>query len=90
VRQLLEQLGRAALLDHGGAVGDEVLAQAGRPDLGALEGEGHPRVAPDVPDLELVRVEMRREQVVALDRHPDDGHVRRAVAADRGEVAEGA
>lgn len=49
VREPLQELRRAALLDARAAVDDEVLLQPGRLDLAALEGERHARVALDVP-----------------------------------------
>ena len=55
-RELLEQLGGAALLDRRSAMDDRVLPQAGRADPRALERDSHPRVAPDVLELSLPQV----------------------------------
>ena len=86
--ELLEQLRRATLLDRRGPVHHEVLAQAGRTDLAALEGHRHPWVAADVVQLALMRVEVSGEQIVAVDRHPDAGHLRSPPFPDGDEVAE--
>jgi hypothetical protein len=84
----LEQLRRPALLDRRRAVDDEVLEQAGRADRAALERERDARVAADVLELALVRVQVRGEQVVAVDRDPDQRDLGSAARADRREMAE--
>ena len=77
VRELLQQLGRTALLDRCAPAHDEVLAQPGRVDLRPLERDRHARIAPDIVELALVRVEVGADQIVAVDADPDTSHVRR-------------
>src|SRR3954453_3970836 len=88
VRELLQELRRTALLDRGGPVDDELLVQTGRVYLGPLERERHARVAPHVLELALLRVQVRGHEVVAVDRHPHEGDLRRAARSDRDQVAE--
>ena len=88
--ELLQQLGRAALLDRRPPVDDHVLAQSRRPHLGALERDRHVRVAADVLELPQPGIQMRGEQVVAVDGDPHARHLRPSLAADRDEMAESA
>src|SRR5215207_11650557 len=88
MRELLEQLGSSTLLDCRSAVDDHVLAQAGRVDLGALEGDRDAGIPADVLELPLARIQMRREQLVALDRNPHAGHLRGTGRADRDQMTE--
>ena len=88
MRELLKQRGRSALLDSRAAVDDNVLAQSGRVDLGALEGDRDARIPPDVLELSLAWIQMRRDQLLALDRNPHAGHLRGAGRADRDQMAE--
>src|SRR3954453_1425638 len=67
---------------------DDVLLQAGRTDRRALERDSHAGISPHVLELSLVRVQMRREQIVALHRDPYAGHLRGAVRAARDQMAE--
>ncbi len=86
--KFLEQLGSAARLDGGAAVNDEVLPQARRLDLTALERDRHPGVAGDVLELALRRHQMGGEQVRSFDANPHAGDLRRAVGAEGDEVAQ--
>src|SRR5919201_4192504 len=80
-REILKQLRGAAFLDLRSAIDDDVLAQAPRLDLGPLEGDRHPGISLDVLELSLPWIEMRREEIVALDCNPDARHLRGAVSA---------
>ena len=82
-----EQLRAAALDDPGAAVHDEVLAQAHRVRLGALDRQRHARVAHDVVEL-AARAERGEDDVVALEADPDEADLRAAVGRDRDEVRE--
>jgi hypothetical protein len=88
VRQALEELGRAAVLEPRPPVDDEVLLEAGRLDLGALDRERRPRVACDVPELLLPGPEMAGHDLVPVEAHPDTRDLGRAVAVQRHEVGE--
>jgi hypothetical protein len=79
-RELLKQLGSSAFLDRRSAVDDEVLAQAGRLDPGSLEGDRYPGIAPNILELSQVRIQMRREQLVALAASPGIGFYAIAIA----------
>ena len=66
----------------------DILAQPGRVDLAALEGEGHAGFPPDIFELSLVRIQVRCEQLVALHVHPHTRHLRAAVRVGRHQMAE--
>jgi hypothetical protein len=87
VRQPLEQLGRAALLDRSTSVDYEVLPHANRIGDRRLDGERDPWVASDVAEL-LLLAEMRGDDVLAFETDPDDRHLRAPVRVDRDEVGE--
>lgn len=87
-RELLQELGSPALLNRCPAPDDEVLTQAGRADRAALEGDRDPGIAPDVLELPLPQIQVRGEQVLAIDRHPHTRNLRSPVTADRDEMAE--
>jgi GNAT superfamily N-acetyltransferase len=88
LRQLLQELGRAALGDPGAAVDDEVMAQAHLVRLFALDGEGDAGVVLDVAEL-LLREEMAGHDLVPVHPDPDAGHLRAPVGVERHEMCEG-
>ena len=66
---------------------DDVLAQAGWLDPGALERDRHPRVSSHVLELAQLRVQMRGDQLVAFDRGQTQS-LRTGVRVDGDQVAE--
>jgi len=89
VRELLQELGSTSLLYLGGTVDDEVFLQPGRVDLRALERQHHLRVAGNVAEL-LLREQVGRDEVIAVETHPDARDLRRAVGVQRDKVRQGA
>src|SRR3954452_25407107 len=79
VRELLEQLCRAAFLDCRGSVDDGVVAQSRRLDLRALQRHDHARITRDVLQLLLRRVETPRQQVVTVKADQDAASLGAAV-----------
>ena len=66
----LQQLRRAAFDQTRAPVDDEVLLQARRLDLAAFDRERDARVSGDVPELPLIRSEMPRDDLVAVQSDP--------------------
>ena len=86
-RELLEQLGRAAVDDARGAFEHDVLVQPLLVAPARLDGDRDARVAADV--LQLPLVEQRADQeLVAVATEPREGHVRRAVGVEGDDVRE--
>ena len=75
MRQALEKLGSAALLELRRPVYHEVFLESGRADLGALEREYDARIATDVAQLLLLK-QVGRDELLALEPDPDAGHLR--------------
>src|SRR5215208_1413052 len=86
VCQLLQQLRGAALLDRCGSMHDGVLAQPRWLYLRALERDHDPRLARNVLDLLLVRIEMRGQEVVAVESDPHARDLRAAIGVRRDEM----
>jgi hypothetical protein len=72
VREALQELRAAALLEACPPVHDEVLPQPGRLDLTPLEGQSDTRVAADVAELLLIG-EVSGHNLVAVQADPDAG-----------------
>jgi hypothetical protein len=87
VGQALQQLGPSPLLDARAAVDDEVLLEPDAADLGALEREGHPRVATDVVEL-APRAERGEDDVAVLEADPHAADLRAAVLVVGHQVRE--
>lgn len=90
MREPLQKVRRAALLEARGSVDDEVLLQAWRLKLGAFERDRHTRVMPDVAQLLLRRVEMAGNDVVALEADPNAADLRGTVGGQRDQMGQGA
>src|SRR3954462_14862742 len=75
VSEFLEEFRGAALLNGRRTVHDRVLAHAGRLDLVALERHRHVRVARDVLDFLLGRIEVSGEQVARVEPDPHARHL---------------
>jgi hypothetical protein len=87
VREALEQLRCATLLNPGTAVDDEVLLQAGRVNTRALERERNTWVAADIDEL-LSLTQVPGDDVFPVESDPDAGDLRRTVPTNGDEVGE--
>jgi hypothetical protein len=76
VGESLQQLRRSTFYEARSPMDDEVLLQAGRLELGALDRECDPRVTGNVPELPQIRREMSRDDLVSVQSHPDARHLR--------------
>ena len=86
VREALQQLGRAALLEPGAAVDDEVLLQSRRVDSRALERERDAGIPANIAQLPLAGREVPGDELVAID--PAQTHVTWASSVERDQVRE--
>ena len=82
MRQALQELGRAALLDPSAPVDDQVLLEPGRLHDGSLQGQRDARIAFHVPQL-LLRVQVPGDDLVAVEADPDARDLRCAVGVRR-------
>ena len=87
VRQALQELGGAALLDPRAPVDDQVLLEPGRLHDRSLDRQRDARLALHVSQL-LLPAEMPRDDLVAVQADPDARHLRTTVGVQRDEVRE--
>src|SRR3954469_10997512 len=87
VREPLQQLRRATLLDPRGSAHDEVPRQPALAESLSLDGDRYTRILLDVLDLP-VAAEVRADDLIVVQADPDAGHLRAAVGVERDHVAE--
>lgn len=85
--QLLKEVSRATLSNAGSAVDDDVLVEPHLVARARLNGNSHPRIPTDVPDL-AVFGQVRRDKFVAVQPDPDDRHLRPTIGLEGYEVGQ--